>query len=197
MRIDKTNYSKCTIVDFKKVNNAPNKKPDYISYQKLNLEPITGEDIKVNSDIISSEYWFSKDGLYRKSDHWGFVGNCYWGIDKKELIFKNPVIGFAKWNDCKTERQVKEEYHILLQSFYKKIRYFFRTIKIPPNIFYKDKIREIKYYHFKEFTQYFKNFEQELNKYKYFHRVLGWYPIKNEQELFKNILSSLRIHFNN
>jgi len=41
---------------------------------------------------ISSEYWYSEEGVIRKSDHWGVVATCEWNINEGE-------VGFAKWNN--------------------------------------------------------------------------------------------------
>ena len=47
-----------------------------------------------------SIYFYTDEGVYRKSNHWGSVANCRWKLitDKK---YKNQqiVIGFAKWAD--------------------------------------------------------------------------------------------------
>lgn len=44
----------------------------------------------------SSFYWFTEDGVYRKSDHWGNVGDCYWKISNHS---KEAIIGFCKWSE--------------------------------------------------------------------------------------------------
>lgn len=45
-------------------------------------------------------YFFSDEGVYRKSNHWGKVANCHWKILPLDN-YKNQqtIIGFAKWND--------------------------------------------------------------------------------------------------
>lgn len=45
-------------------------------------------------------YFYSDEGVYRKSNHWGKVANCYWKILPLEN-YKNQqtIIGFATWND--------------------------------------------------------------------------------------------------
>ena len=53
-----------------------------------------------------SAYFYTKDGVYRKSNHWGRVANCRWKIIASESkgacsLVKNQqiVVGFAKWSD--------------------------------------------------------------------------------------------------
>ena len=47
-----------------------------------------------------SYYFYTEDGVYRKSNHWGRVANCRWKLISNEN-YKNQktVIGFAKWSD--------------------------------------------------------------------------------------------------
>tara|TARA_B110000091_G_scaffold2744_1_gene2634 strand:- start:632 stop:1213 length:582 start_codon:yes stop_codon:yes gene_type:complete len=45
-----------------------------------------------------SSYFYTEEGVYRKSNHWGRVANCRWKLIAEEN-YKNQttVIGFAKW----------------------------------------------------------------------------------------------------
>lgn len=45
-----------------------------------------------------SSYFYTDEGVYRKSNHWGRVANCRWKLIAKDT-YKNQetVIGFAKW----------------------------------------------------------------------------------------------------
>ena len=45
-----------------------------------------------------SEYFYTDEGIYRKSNHWGRVANCRWKLIANEN-YKNQqvVIGYAKW----------------------------------------------------------------------------------------------------
>jgi hypothetical protein len=45
-----------------------------------------------------SMYFYTAEGVYRKSNHWGRVANCRWKIAANET-YKNQqiIIGFAKW----------------------------------------------------------------------------------------------------
>ena len=47
-----------------------------------------------------SYYFYTKEGVYRKSNHWGRVANCRWKLITNST-YKNQqtVIGFAKWPD--------------------------------------------------------------------------------------------------
>lgn len=60
---------------------------------------IDKENFKYHSKSGSS-YFFTEEGVYRYSNHWGRVGNCRWRLIKNEnLVSKNQNIGFARWED--------------------------------------------------------------------------------------------------
>jgi hypothetical protein len=58
---------------------------------------LENENYKSKSE---SSYFYTENGVYRKSNHWGRVANCRWKIAANEN-YKNQqiVIGFAKWLD--------------------------------------------------------------------------------------------------
>ena len=49
---------------------------------------------------FNSKYFYTKEGVYRKSNHWGRVANCRWRLNSNSN-YKNQksAIGFAKWSD--------------------------------------------------------------------------------------------------
>lgn len=47
-----------------------------------------------------SMYFYTDEGVYRKSNHWGRVANCRWKLlTNDNYKNQNIVIGFAKWAD--------------------------------------------------------------------------------------------------
>ena len=54
-------------------------------------------------------YWYENGGVYRLSDHWGFVASCYWPI-----IGGKGVVGFCKWTNF--EDVTPEEIHNYTES---------------------------------------------------------------------------------
>lgn len=79
---NQTNFFKHTFCEFHQVN-------DFEFPEKSNY--------KSKSDSL---YFYTKDGVYRKSNHWGRVANCRWKIiANKNYKNQNIVIGFAKWTD--------------------------------------------------------------------------------------------------
>lgn len=49
----------------------------------------------------NSAYYFTEEGVYRYSNHWGRVGDCRWRLKSKNNQMKNQVykVGYAKWTD--------------------------------------------------------------------------------------------------
>lgn len=85
--ITKDNYYSSTACNWSEVDKAPEGKPDYTSDS-------------------GSKYWYTEQGVYRESDHWGFgVGSCDWTLNSNpELSHRDEEgdrIGFAQWKDFK------------------------------------------------------------------------------------------------
>lgn len=100
---NENNFFLNTISFFEKMENRPNREPDYISYSKK-----TGK--------ISSEYWYTKEGVIRGSNHWGSgVASCDWFLKNKEyngLEVKDEVeYGFTKWEDFVQKTDVVKVYN--------------------------------------------------------------------------------------
>ncbi|TXD48807.1 hypothetical protein [Polaribacter sp. IC073] len=79
---NKTNFFKHTFCEFKQVDNF--KFPVEANYKSKS----------------ESMYFYTDEGVYRKSNHWGRVANCRWKlIANQEYKNQQIVIGFAKWAD--------------------------------------------------------------------------------------------------
>ena len=77
---NQSNFFKYTFCEFTQVD-------DFLFPEKTNY--------KSKSE---SSYFYTEEGVYRKSNHWGRVANCRWKLIAEEK-YKNQttVIGFAKW----------------------------------------------------------------------------------------------------
>src|SRR5690606_27466462 len=53
---------------------------------------------KCQSNTPSSRYWYTDEGVYRESDHWGKCRNCYWTLDGDDEE-EERVVGFCRWED--------------------------------------------------------------------------------------------------
>jgi len=82
-----------------------------------------------------SEYFFTEEGVYRISNHWGRAANCRWRLIALEN-YKNQEtkVGFAKWIDFYPNDETTNLFFIQI-NFDKKIVDFFHK-EIP---FYDNK----------------------------------------------------------
>lgn len=73
-------------------------------------------------------YFYTDEGVYRKSNHWGRVANCRWKIIASEE-YKNQqtIIGFAKWTEFYPINSTEK-------IFYIEVNYKSKSVKIQPKI---------------------------------------------------------------
>lgn len=53
---------------------------------------------KCLSNTPSSRYWYTDEGVYRESDHWGKCRKCFWTLNGEEED-EERVVGFCRWED--------------------------------------------------------------------------------------------------
>ncbi|MCI2230078.1 hypothetical protein MC378_12940 [Polaribacter sp. MSW13] len=106
---NKTNFFKHTFCEFTQIENF--KFPEDTNYKSKS----------------ESMYFYTDEGVYRKSNHWGRVANCRWKLIANE-DYKNQktVIGYAKWCDFYPINS-KEKIFFIDVNFEEK------TAKISPN----------------------------------------------------------------
>ena len=104
---NKFNFHKHTFCVFKEVDFSDIKdmKPSYISKS-------------------GSSYYFTEDGLYRVSNHWGRAANCRWKLEASSIIMSNTglvdknlkqvqiKIGYAKWTDFYPNNEQENLFYI-------------------------------------------------------------------------------------
>ena len=80
-------------VGFWDVTETPDREPDHISYSSYGMS-------------VSSDYWYTNSGVYRRSDHWGTgVASCDWYLSdaiKSGLILRYET-AFIRWKDLKAK----------------------------------------------------------------------------------------------
>ena len=106
---DQTNFFKHTFCEFQQVNDFEIPKDKYFISKSNSL------------------YYYTKEGVYRKSNHWGRVANCRWKlISNKSYKNQQTVIAFAKWDDFFSLNETEKLFYISV-NFNKK------TVKIQPD----------------------------------------------------------------
>lgn len=71
-------------------------------------------DLKVQYDSKSgSKYYYSTNGMFRYSNHWGRLANSKWRLVPLEPETGSKFkIGFAKWNDFYPDNAEEELYYL-------------------------------------------------------------------------------------
>lgn len=99
----KDNFFENSIGEWDLKKSAPRRQADYVSYNRR-----TGK--------ISSQYWYTDEGVYRKSDHWGSdVASCSWYIKGRK--YKNDGVSkgktetaFISWDDLYAKGMISKHY---------------------------------------------------------------------------------------
>jgi hypothetical protein len=108
-KINQENYFKDTVGNFREVKNVKG------ALKKLGI-PNTS---------TSSEYWFTNQGLFRYSDHWGVdINSCSWFINYESMNKKR--LGYIDWDKLYSQADLKLDPLILYLMFYL-FRHTFRT----------------------------------------------------------------------
>ena len=95
----------------KTYNQANFFKHTFCEFQEVdNFEFPENTNYKSKSE---SMYFYTDEGVYRKSNHWGRVANCRWKIITNEH-YKNQqiVIGFAKWSSFYPINSLEKNFYI-------------------------------------------------------------------------------------
>jgi hypothetical protein len=61
-----------------------------------------------------SQYYFTEEGVYRKSHHWGRAANCRWRLlPLSNYISEDPLkVGFARWRDFYPNNDFEKLFYI-------------------------------------------------------------------------------------
>lgn len=96
---NRTNFFKHTFCIFNEVNpnEIPKTKPDYTSKS-------------------NSTYYFTEEGVYRKSNHWGRAANCRWKLVSTDYKSQNEIVAFANWIDFFPNNENEKLYFIRINS---------------------------------------------------------------------------------
>ncbi|AXG70795.1 hypothetical protein KORDIASMS9_03041 [Kordia sp. SMS9] len=75
-----------------------------------------------------SQYFYTNDGVYRFSSHWGRAATCRWRLQTETSTFQNGAkVGFAKWTDFYKDNEVEKLYFVKKSEFTHKYEYFHKN----------------------------------------------------------------------
>ena len=100
------NFHRHTFCVFQEVdlNRIENQKPDYKSKS-------------------GSSYFFTQDGVYRLSNHWGRAANCKWRLAANTSNASRTKLGFAMWNSFYSDNDTEKIYFISVDFEKQKVAY--------------------------------------------------------------------------
>ena len=100
------------------------------------------EDVFKNNRIhykskSDSQYFYTDEGVYRYSDHWGRVANCRWKLLANGK-FKNQIshLGYAKWSDFFEINNSDKLFYIKVDFELKKVDFKHKEINFSNSNFY-------------------------------------------------------------
>lgn len=103
------------------------------------------EDLKLNySSKSGSEYSFTDEGVYRKSNHWGRAANCKWRLQTQFSDSSRTKIGFAKWSDFHPINDTGKWYYIEVDFQNKTVQYNHKSNSDVQNLFLRNAIETTK-----------------------------------------------------
>ena len=98
-KYNRTNFFKHTFCIFNEVNpnELPKSIPDYVSKSE-------------------SSYYFTEEGVYRKSNHWGRAANCRWKLISNSYKSQNTIVAYARWIDFFPNNETEKLYFIRINE---------------------------------------------------------------------------------
>ncbi len=79
-----------------------------------------------------SSYYFTEDGVYRLSDHWGRAANCRWRLERTGKPANKFQLGFARWTDFHPDNEVDKLYFIEADFDNQTVQFFHKESKAQP-----------------------------------------------------------------
>jgi len=104
---NRTNFHRHTFCVFQEMDLSlvANQKPDYTSKS-------------------GSSYYFSENGVYRLSNHWGRAANCKWRLEAtKATNTSRTKLGFALWNAFYSDNDTEKLYFITVDFETQSVHY--------------------------------------------------------------------------
>ena len=92
---------------------SPNSfKNTFCVFQEMFPDKIEGMSAQYNS-ASGSKYFYSKEGMYRLSNHWGRLANSKWRLEPMEPVTESKFkIGYAPWDSFYPDNALEELYYI-------------------------------------------------------------------------------------
>jgi len=97
----------------------------YAVYKEVNALQLPFKTWHYTSKSASA-YYYTTDGVYRKSNHWGRAAKCRWVLDAGSEIYVSKGrerIGYAKWSDFYENNESTKAYFVKVDYTNKTVTY--------------------------------------------------------------------------
>ncbi|PKB18884.1 hypothetical protein CLU82_4180 [Flavobacterium sp. 5] len=102
-------------------------KNTFCVFHEVLPEKIAGMQVQYDSQS-GSKYYYTKNGMYRLSNHWGRLANSKWRLEPMEPETESKFkIGFASWNEFYPDNAEEELYYLEANFTKKKVNYQHRN----------------------------------------------------------------------
>lgn len=107
-----------------KINLPPNSfKNTFCVFQEVEINEIKDLTVEYQSKS-GSIYYYTKNGMYRLSNHWGRLANSKWRLMPLEAASESKKkLGFAYWTDFHHDNRFEKLYYIEVNFVTKKANY--------------------------------------------------------------------------
>lgn len=121
-KFNKTNFFKHTFCGFTKVENG------FFNENEMHFKSKSG-----------SKYFYTEEGVYRYSNHWGRVANCRWRlISNDTLKSQNYYVGFARWSNFYALNETEKQFYISVNLISKKVDFHHKETNSEAFLFFAE-----------------------------------------------------------
>ncbi|MDI1255371.1 MAG: hypothetical protein PSV16_04660 [Flavobacterium sp.] len=86
-------------------------KHTFCVFNEVNFSEIASKQPNYTSDS-GSAYYFTDEGVFRLSNHWGRAAKCKWRLQSTQDYDKRLRLGYAKWTDFQDDNSSEKLYFI-------------------------------------------------------------------------------------
>lgn len=103
--------------------NPKSFKNTFCVFQEVLPEKVKGMPIQYDSKS-GSKYFYTEEGMYRLSNHWGRLANSKWRLEPMEPETTSKTkLGFASWNEFYPDNAEEELYYLEANYIKKTVNY--------------------------------------------------------------------------
>lgn len=87
-------------------------KNTFCVFHEVSIDSILGLKIQFDSKS-GSKYYYTIQGMYRLSNHWGRLANSKWRLEPLESVTDSKIkLGFASWDTFYPDNALEELYYL-------------------------------------------------------------------------------------